>query len=98
MTVLTEVLLEEGYNSTEELVRDWALMVALSRLEQYQAECELFEKKHKMSLEQFERLVHREKGHEDFGQEEDIEDWEFSVNALKWWQAKAKELGYATGD
>jgi hypothetical protein len=85
MTVLTEVLLEEGYNSTDELVRDWALLVALSRLEQYQAECEFFEKKHNMSLEQF-------------GQEEDIEDWEFSCNALKWWQAKAKELGYATGD
>lgn len=98
MTVLTEVMLEEGYNSTDELVRDWALMIALSRLEQYQAECEFFEKKHNMSLEQFERLIHEEKGHEDFGQEEDIEDWEFSCNALKWWQAKAKELGYATGD
>ncbi|NJN99398.1 MAG: hypothetical protein HC875_37530 [Anaerolineales bacterium] len=98
MTVLSEVLLEEGYHSTDELARDWALMVALARLEQYQAECEFFEKKYNLPWEQFDRLVHREKGHEDFEQEEDIEDWEFSANALKWWQAKVEELGYAAGD
>ncbi len=92
MTVLTEVLLEEGYNSTDELARDWALMVALSRLEQYQAECDFFKKKYHMSLEQFEHLAHQKKGHEDFEQEADIEDWEFSTNALKWWQARVEKL------
>ena len=92
MAVLTELLLEEGYNSTDELVRDWALMIALSRLEQYRAECEFFEKKHNTSFEQFERVAHQKKGHEDFEQEEDIEDWEFSANALRWWQAKVEEL------
>ena len=92
MTVLTEVLLEEGYNSTDELVRDWALMMALSRQEQYRAECEFFERKHHKSFEQFERLAHQKKGHEDFEQEEDIEDWEFSTTALKWWQARVEEL------
>ena len=97
MTVLSEVLLEEGYNSMDELARDWALMVALSLLEQYQAECEFFEKKYNMPLEQFERLVHQKKGCEDFEQEEDIEDWEFSANALKAWQAKVEALRNVTG-
>jgi hypothetical protein len=92
VTALTEVLLEEGYSSSHELVRDWALMMALSRLEQYRAECEFFERKHGMPLEQFECLVHEKKGQEDFEQEEDIEDWEFCVSALKWWQAKIEKL------
>lgn len=92
MSILTEVLLEEGYNSTDELARDWVLMVALSRLEQYQAECEFFEKKYNTSFEQFERLTHQKKGVEDFRQEDDIDDWEFSANALKWWQVKVEAL------
>ncbi len=92
MTAFTEVLLEQGYDSSEELIRDWSLMVALSRLEQYRAECEFFERKYNMSLEELEHLAHKQKGQEDFGQEEDIEDWEFSVQALKWWQTKAEDL------
>ncbi len=92
MTALTEVLFEEGYDSSEELIRDWTLMMALSRLEQYQAECEFFERKYNMTLEEFEHLAHEQKGQEDFEQEEDIEDWEFSAQALNWWQAKVEEL------
>ncbi len=88
MTAFTEVLLEQGYDSSEELIRDWSLMVALSRLEQYQAEYEFFERKYNMSLEKLEYLAHEQKGQEDFEQEEDLDDWEFSVQALKWWQAK----------
>lgn len=43
-------------------------------------------------MDEFERLIHSEKDREDFQLEEDLEDWEFSLSALKWWQAKVKEL------
>jgi hypothetical protein len=32
------------------------------------------------------------KEREDFAEEADAEDWEFSLNALKWWQGKVEEL------
>ncbi|MEW5961128.1 MAG: hypothetical protein AB1801_25660 [Chloroflexota bacterium] len=92
MTALTEVIIEEGYNSTDELMRDWALMVALTRVDQYQAECEFFEQKYGVKYEEFERQVHANEGYEDFEHEEDLDDWEFSTHALKWWQGKAEEL------
>jgi hypothetical protein len=92
MTILTDVLRQEGYTSACDLLHDWALMTALSCLDQYRAECEAFETKYHMSLDEFERLAHRQKGVEDFQQEEDIEDWEFCASALKWWQARVQEL------
>ena len=78
------------------LIHDWALFLALSRSEQYSAECELFERKYGMKLEELENRLHREKGMEDFEQEEDLDDWEFCLNAMKWWKDKVKELQSAS--
>jgi len=97
MNVSKEVLFKEGYGSTDEFIRDWALIMALSRLEQYRAENDFFEKKYEMNLEEFESFLHKEKGKEDFEKEEDIEDWEFSLNALRWWEEKIRELQSAAG-
>lgn len=92
MTALTEVLLKEGYASSNELVRDWTLLIALSKLEQYQAEREFFEKKYNAPFEQVEQQVHQTRNQEDFAQEAELEDWEFAISALKWWQGKVEEL------
>jgi hypothetical protein len=92
MTVLTDVLRQEGYASPRDVLRDWALLTALSRLDQYRAECEAFETKYHMRLDEFEHLAHCKKGVEDFLREGDIEDWQFCTSALRWWQAKVQEL------
>ena len=92
MNATTQVLLEDGYRSTDEVFRGWALMTAMSKLEQYRAECESLAKKHGQTLADFERSTHAVKGREDFGAEEDLEDWEFAAQALAWWQAKIEEL------
>jgi hypothetical protein len=67
-------------------------MTAMSKLEQYRAECECLAKKHGRTLDEFESAAHAVKGREDFGAEEDLEDWEFAAHALVWWQAKIEEL------
>jgi hypothetical protein len=95
--LVEEVLLKEGYRSSEEFMRDWVLILALSKKEQYRAEIDYFEKKHHMKFEEFDSLLHTTKGEEDFQKEEDVEDWEFSVNALRWWEEKIGELGSAQG-
>jgi hypothetical protein len=92
MNATTHVLLEDGYRSTDEVFRGWALMTAMSKLEQYRAECESFAKKHSQTLVEFESTTHAVTGREDFGAEDDLADWEFAAHALVWWQAKIEEL------
>ena len=87
-----EIVSKEGYASAEEFARDGAVVLALSRVEQYKAEIEYFEKKYGMNFEEFESFVHRQKGREDFAKEADAEDWEFALEALRWWQVKVGEL------
>jgi hypothetical protein len=87
-----EVFLREGYSSQAEAMNDWALFLALSKVEQYRAECEFFERKYAMKLEQFEQSIHVRKGREDFENEDDLDDWEFSNEAVKWWQSKVRDL------
>jgi hypothetical protein len=97
MNATTQVLLEDGYRSADEVFRGWALMTAMSKLEQYRAEYESLAKKHGGTLAEFERAAHAVKGREDFDVEDDLEDWEFADHALTWWQAKIEELrGAAT--
>jgi len=96
MEVLKEILLKEGFGSPNELLRDWSMITALSKVEQYQAECEYFQKKYGMTLGEFEAFLHGEKGKEDFEKEEDIADWEFSLKALEWWKEKVKDLQSAS--
>mgnify|MGYP001594317121 CR=1 FL=1 len=95
--VVEEVLLKEGYQSSDDFMRDWALILALSRQDQYRAEIDFFEKKYHMKFEEFDALIHSKRGDEDFQKEEDAEDWEFSLNALRWWEEKIRELGSAQG-
>ena len=95
MSAFTEVLLEEGYLSTNELFRGWALLTALSRVDQYRAESERYEEKYGLSLRAFEQSLRTENEPEDFQKEEDLDDWLFAVEALKWWEAKVEELQLA---
>jgi len=92
MDVLKEILLKEGYVSPHALTKDWALIVALSRVEQYRAECDFFQKKYGLTMEDFESHLHGERGSENFEKEDDINDWEFCLDALKWWKQKVKEI------
>ena len=95
ITATKQILLEEGYRSTDDVLRGWALLTAMSRVEQYQAECEFLQKKHGKSLAEFERAAHAIKGREDFAAEDDLDDWAFAVEALRWWQSKVEELRVA---
>jgi hypothetical protein len=95
MNTATQILLEDGYRSTDEVFRGWALMTAMSKLEQYRAECESFAKKHGQTLVEFESTAHAVKDREDFGPEDDLEDWEFAAHALVGWQVKIEELRVA---
>ena len=90
--IIKDILLEDGYASSEDLVKDWSRLVVLSRIEQYRAEKEAFEQKYGASVSEFEKELHARKGGEDFAKEEDLEDWEFACRALTWWEDKLRAL------
>ena len=45
-----EVLLSKGYDATKAVTRDSALIASLSRVEQFRAECDFFQKKYGMRI------------------------------------------------
>ena len=98
MSTVTDILAEAGYFSAEELMHDWAVMIAMSKVEQFQAECDFLDRKYNRTFEELEQAAHQEKGSESFEQEDDLEDWEFAIQALKWWQARLEELDNVAAD
>ena len=92
MTVKESFLAEDSFFSSDKMLKNFYFLNTLSKKEQYVAEIEYFEKKYGMKLNEFVKSIHSEKGKENFINEEDLEDWEFAFNALKWWNKKSKEL------
>jgi hypothetical protein len=93
--IINDILFEDGYSSSDDALKDWSVMIALSRIDQFRAEKESFENKYKKSFESYEKDLRAVKGKEDFEKENDLEDWEFSHKALTWWEDKLKALRYA---
>ena len=72
--------------------KDAVLLFVLAKIDQYQGEIDFFKNKYKQDFEEVETKAHSRKGHEDFGVEEDLEDWEFACKSLEWWTKKYIEL------
>jgi len=89
---ITEVLIEGGYASEMEAMRDLAITIALSKLHSHERECERFRRKYGRSFEQMQRDVQRQEAQEDFQVEDDLLDWEYAWQALKHWQQRLDVL------
>ncbi len=92
MEVVQEILQTEGLSSAEDIARNWALLIALSKVEQYQAESEHFEYKYQMAFAEFETANSARQDSEDFAEEDGLDDWIFSLAALKTWEKKVRDL------
>lgn len=79
-------------NEILDFSKDAVLLFVLSKIDQYQGEIDFFKNKYKQDFEELETKAHSRKGHEDFGVEEDLEDWEFANKSLEWWTKKYTEL------
>lgn len=74
------------------LLKNYALNLVNSKIHKYEAEKSCFEKKYGQSLEDFRRKVDAIENEENFEWEDDLNDWEFAVENLKYWKRKAAEL------
>jgi hypothetical protein len=66
--------------------RDAILLFILSKIDQYKGEKEFFENKYRRDFGEIEHNAHSVKGREDFKLEEDLEDWEFAIKSLEYWE------------
>ncbi|MBD3341449.1 MAG: hypothetical protein GF353_20250 [Candidatus Lokiarchaeota archaeon] len=90
-TIKTIFEQSDGMNS-EEALKEVSLLIALSKRDKYRMECQHFEKKYKMNLNDFEKHLHTNSNAEDYDKENDLDDWEFAVSSLNWWQKRIEEL------
>lgn len=72
--------------------KDAAYLFVLSKIDQYKGEKDYFEHKYKKYFRDVEREAHAEKGKEDFKLEEDLEDWEFALKSLEYWENQFHQL------
>lgn len=86
------VFLESHETDEEGALVEVSLMIAISKRDKYLSECKRFEDKYKMTFDALETKARAEKGKEDFEIEDDLNDWEFALTSLKWWDSKVVEL------
>ena len=74
------------------LLKNYALNLVNGKIHKYEVEKSCFEKKYGQSLEEFRRKIDVMENEENFEWEDDLGDWEFAVENLKYWKRKAAEL------
>ncbi|MDR4507418.1 MAG: hypothetical protein MRJ65_04120 [Candidatus Brocadiaceae bacterium] len=74
------------------LLKNYALNLVNGKIQKYEVEKSCFEKKYGQSLEDFRRKLDAMENEENFEWEDDLNDWEFAVENLKYWKRKASEL------
>jgi len=68
------------------------LLFILAKIDQYKGEKEFFENKYKQDFHKVEHEAHSVRGKEDFQLEENLEDWEFAIKSLEYWEKEYHRL------
>ncbi len=90
MTV-AEVLEKTG-TSESQILREHSVLLGLSKVSRYEAQCRRLERKYGQPLEAFRAHQNAKIGEETFVEEEDLSDWEYADAALKWWRSTLEEM------
>ncbi|CEP68482.1 Uncharacterized [Moorella glycerini] len=85
------VLRNMGFANEREALKEQALLLILSKINRYRAECSYYEKKYGMTFEKFAAMVHENSG-EDFEHEDDLLDWRFAKETLEDLMRQKKEI------
>jgi len=86
------ILNRSGDVNREEMLKEISLLIVLSKRDKYQIESRKFEQKYGVDFLAFERILHSRKNHEDYQKESDLDDWEFALSSIKWWEKKIEEI------
>lgn len=86
------IFLESHETDEQGALVEVSLMIAISKRDKYMGECRKLEDKYNMTFENLQSKIRAEKGKEDYEIEDDLNDWEFALTSLKWWDSKVTEL------
>lgn len=86
------ILEKSGEVDRKNLLKEMSLLIALSKKDKYQLECQKFEQKYGADFHAFEKELHTVKNQEDYQKENDLDDWEFALASLNWWEQRIEEL------
>ncbi len=89
---ITKILVEGGFKSEEEAMKDLSLTIALAKVSRYEGECARFKRKYNLDFSDFLKRVEGKVDEEDFAEEDDLKDWEFAWRALNLWRERAEML------
>ena len=93
MTV-AEILSKAGESETEAL-QEHAMLLCMSKVSRFEAECAQFQAKYGKRFDAFRNQVQNVQEKEDFETEDDLMDWEYAHSALVWWRERIEELRHA---
>ncbi len=89
-TTVKTVLKDLGINE-KRAIRDYAMLNASQKATEFTQECEAFERKYKMSFQDFEKQI-KESTKEIFEKEDDYLAWKFSFEGADYWREKVEQL------
>lgn len=89
--VLSQAFREMG-QSYELLLKNYALDFAIAKCQKYEAEAALLENKYHCSFSEFKNRIERMENEENFEWEDDLMDWEFATENIKYWKDKIRDL------
>jgi hypothetical protein len=74
------------------LLKNYALNLVYGKIHKYEAESRYFEKKYSCSFAEFKHKAENMLDEENFEWEDDLMDWEFADENLRYWQKKAQDI------
>ena len=89
------ILAQLGFKDIKSFVKNQALLLMLAKIEKYQAEDRLFEKKYKINFEGFEEKIKNLRNEEVFEQEDDYLDWRYARESLDRLKTQEQALEHA---
>ena len=72
-----------GFKDIKSFIKNQAVLMMMAKIDKYESEDKCFERKHKMSFEDFRNKIEETKEKEDFEEEDDYLDWRFAKEVLE---------------
>jgi hypothetical protein len=84
-----------GFKDIKSFVKNQALLMMMAKIYKYESEYKFFEKKYRMSFEDFRHKIEETKEKEEFEEEDDYLDWRFAKEVLEGLRRQKQALEHA---
>ena len=86
------ILTQFGFRDLKSFVKSQTLLMIMAKIEKFEVEIRLFEKKYGLDFHSFQEKIRSSKDVENFEEEDDYLDWRFAKEALERLKRETWEL------